>query len=265
MTIKLKLTWLELDLRNIFSNIINWIHLSDLCHHVLCAPSSRAHLWSVPPWVPERAPPWRPPVLSPCPLRPPERPPPLPVGCCMARDAPIGRGVMSDMCPHVLCAPSTRAHLWSVPPWVPERAPPWRPPVLSPCPLRPPERPPPPPPPSWMLHGTGRAYWEGGNVRHVSPRISSRPTDSPSPWPHRTPPRPDFLLPQPPVLQSAWPASTRQLPQECHKPARPDRTPSSAWQHPLLPVSITVFRDCCHDRHQRPYGHSSERPRQQWR
>ncbi len=25
-------------------------------------------------------------------------------------------------------------------PWVPERAPPWRPPVLSPCPLRPPER-----------------------------------------------------------------------------------------------------------------------------
>ncbi len=25
-------------------------------------------------------------------------------------------------------------------------------------------------------------------------------------------------------------------------------------------MSITVFRDCCHDRHQRPYGHSSERP-----
>ncbi len=43
-----------------------------------------------PPWVPERAPPWRPPVLSPCPLRPPERP--LPVGCCMVRDAPLGKG-----------------------------------------------------------------------------------------------------------------------------------------------------------------------------
>ncbi len=41
-----------------------------------------------PPWVPERALPWRPPVLSPCPWRPPERPPPLPVGWC---PTPFGR------------------------------------------------------------------------------------------------------------------------------------------------------------------------------
>ncbi len=32
------------------------------------------------------------PVLSLCPVRPPERPPPLPVGWCMVRDAPFGRG-----------------------------------------------------------------------------------------------------------------------------------------------------------------------------
>ncbi len=31
-----------------------------------------------PPWVPERAPPWRPHVLFPCPLRPPDCPPPPP-------------------------------------------------------------------------------------------------------------------------------------------------------------------------------------------
>ncbi len=37
-------------------------------------------------------------------------------------------------------------------------------PVLSPCPLRPPERP--PPPPLSMSYGAGRAYWKGGgNVR----------------------------------------------------------------------------------------------------
>ncbi len=44
-----------------------------------------------PPWVPEWEPSWRPPVMSPCPLRPPERPL-LPVGCCMAWDASICRG-----------------------------------------------------------------------------------------------------------------------------------------------------------------------------
>ncbi len=55
------------------------------------------------PSVPEQAPPWRPPVLSPCPLRPPERP--LPVGCCMARDAPLGKGQqLLDLCP--------RVHFW---------------------------------------------------------------------------------------------------------------------------------------------------------
>ncbi len=32
------------------------------------------------------------PVLSPCPVRPAERPPPLPVGWCTVRDAPFGRG-----------------------------------------------------------------------------------------------------------------------------------------------------------------------------
>uniref|UniRef100_A0A8C1V3E9 BHLH domain-containing protein n=1 Tax=Cyprinus carpio TaxID=7962 RepID=A0A8C1V3E9_CYPCA len=33
--------------------------------------------------------------------------------------------------------------------------------------------------------------------------------------------RPEFLPPQPPGLQPAWPAGTRQLPQESHKAARP--------------------------------------------
>ncbi len=45
-----------------------------------------------PPWVPERTPPWRRSVLSPYPLRPPERPPLLPVECCMVRDTPSRRG-----------------------------------------------------------------------------------------------------------------------------------------------------------------------------
>ncbi len=56
-----------------------------------------------------------------------------------------------------------------------------------------------------------------------------------------------------------------QLPQESHKPTRPDRTPSSAWRHPLHPVSTTGFGDCRLNMHRRPYGHSSERPRRQWR
>ncbi len=48
--------------------------------------------------VPERAPPWRPPVLSPCPLRPPECPPALPIGCYTARDVPVGRGGNVRLC-----------------------------------------------------------------------------------------------------------------------------------------------------------------------
>ncbi len=56
------------------------------------------------------------PVLSPCPLRPPERPPPLPVGWCTMRDAPFGRGEYCQTCvPHVTCFPSSRAHIWLVP------------------------------------------------------------------------------------------------------------------------------------------------------
>ncbi len=50
------------------------------------------------PWVLERAPPWRPSARSLCPLRPPERPPPLPVGCCTARDALPGRGRKCQTC-----------------------------------------------------------------------------------------------------------------------------------------------------------------------
>ncbi len=54
------------------------------------------------------------PVLSPCPLRPQERPPPLPVGWCSVRDAPFGRGEYCQTCvPHVTCFPSSRAHIWS--------------------------------------------------------------------------------------------------------------------------------------------------------
>ncbi len=46
------------------------------------------------------------PVLSLCPLRPPERPPPLPVGWCSVRDAPFGRGEYCQSCvPHVTCFP----------------------------------------------------------------------------------------------------------------------------------------------------------------
>ncbi len=58
--------------------------------------------------VPDRAPPWRPLALSPCPLRPPECPPPIPIGCCTARFALVrrgGGGVMSDLCPHFLSLP----------------------------------------------------------------------------------------------------------------------------------------------------------------
>ncbi len=43
-----------------------------------------------------------------------------------------------------------------VPPLVPERAWSWRPPVLSPCPLRQASRAP-TRPPHWMLYGAGRA------------------------------------------------------------------------------------------------------------
>ncbi len=47
------------------------------------------------------------PLLSLCPLRPPERPPPLPVGWCSVRDAPFGRGEYCQSCvPHVTCFPS---------------------------------------------------------------------------------------------------------------------------------------------------------------
>ncbi|MEQ2229788.1 hypothetical protein ILYODFUR_022437 [Ilyodon furcidens] len=58
--------------------------------------------------------------------------------------------------------------------------------------------------------------------------IASRPTDSPSPWPHRTPPRPEFLPLLQPGPQHAWPHGTRQPPRESHKPAIAVRTPSSA-------------------------------------
>ncbi len=52
------------------------------------------------PWPPESPdPPWRPSVMSLGPWRPPEHPPPLPVGCCKVRDAPS----------------SSRAHIWFVP------------------------------------------------------------------------------------------------------------------------------------------------------
>ncbi len=64
--------------------------------------SGKAPLEADSPWVPERAPPWRPPVLSPCPLRPPEH-------VCWG-----GGVVMSELCPHVLCFPSSCAHIWSV-------------------------------------------------------------------------------------------------------------------------------------------------------
>ncbi len=49
-------------------------------------------------------------------------------------------------------------------------------PVLSPCPLRPPERP--PPPPRWMVYGAGRTVREGGVLSvlcspcHVFPLLS---------------------------------------------------------------------------------------------
>ncbi len=51
-----------------------------------------------PPWLPEWALPWRPPARATGPLRPPERPPPLPFRCYTARDTSIGRGggVMSQ-------------------------------------------------------------------------------------------------------------------------------------------------------------------------
>ncbi len=46
------------------------------------------------------------PVLSPCPLRPPERPLPLPVGWCTVRDALFGRGeYCQTRAPHVTCFP----------------------------------------------------------------------------------------------------------------------------------------------------------------
>ncbi len=41
-------------------------------------------------------------------------PAPLPIGCCTARDAPVGwGGLMSDLCTHVLCLYSSCAHIWS--------------------------------------------------------------------------------------------------------------------------------------------------------
>ncbi|MEQ2288689.1 Elongation factor-like GTPase 1, partial [Ameca splendens] len=58
--------------------------------------------------------------------------------------------------------------------------------------------------------------------------IALRPTGSPSPWPHQTPPMPKFL-PLPPLGPwHAWPHGTRQPPQESHKPTTANRTPSSA-------------------------------------
>ena len=82
-------------------------------------------------------------------------------------------------------------------------------------------------------------------------RISLRPTGSPP----QTFPRPEFLLPRLPVLLHAWPASTHQLPQESPGPTRLDRTPSSAWRHPLLLESTTGFMYCLHDRNRRRTGH----------
>lgn len=53
--------------------------------------------------------------------------------------------------------------------------------------------------------------------------------------------------------------------EEFHVPSYPDRTPSSAWWHPLLLVSTIGFRVCHHHWHQRPSVHSLRLPCQQWR
>ncbi|MED6263042.1 hypothetical protein CHARACLAT_000295 [Characodon lateralis] len=66
------------------------------------------------------------------------------------------------------------------------------------------------------------AFLSVGGTRFV--RIALRPTESPSPWPHQTLPRPEFLPLLPPGPQHIWHHGTCQLPQESHNPARPNRT-----------------------------------------
>ncbi|KAI3375165.1 hypothetical protein L3Q82_021681 [Scortum barcoo] len=58
--------------------------------------------------------------------------------------------------------------------------------------------------------------FQSGSRLRDSKAHSDRPTDSPPPWPHRTPPRPEFLPPGPSGLRLAWPAGTCQLRQESH-------------------------------------------------
>ncbi len=92
-----------------------------------------------------------------------------------------------------MAAPESPELSWTpelpAPPWpselpaptlVPEWALPWRPPVLSPCPLRPPECP--PPPPHWMLYGAGRACWEGGVMSDLCPHVLCLPASCTHIW-----------------------------------------------------------------------------------
>ncbi len=97
---------------------VPWLLCSSVWMNKCCLKKDSLVLEADSPWVPERAPPWRPPVLSPCPLRPPERPPPPPrwmlysAGCACWEGG--GEDLMSELCPHVLCFPSSCAHIWSV-------------------------------------------------------------------------------------------------------------------------------------------------------
>lgn len=67
---------------------------------------------------------------------------------------------------------------------------------------------------------------------------------------------PGFCLCDHSRLQLTCLVGTHQLPWGSHKPTQPGRT--------LFPSITTGFVGCSHDRHQRPYSHSSLQSCQQW-